>query len=131
MDDRAGDVFCSTDRDLKKQGGYGASFSGAGGSGRRFALRYESIFFDPKSCFYYSAKPAYNFDMRILRDSGGFHAFLHPDFEYDINNSQKYFFPEKGLDKHRESPYNRNYFKSPLGQIPYREISKIFLTFYF
>lgn len=89
MDDRAGDVFCDIDRDFEKQGQYGVSLSGTGGDWRRFDLRYESIFFDAKSCFYYSAKPAYRFDMRIPRNSGGSTAFLYPDFEYDINISQK------------------------------------------
>lgn len=89
MDNRAGDVFCGTDRDFEKQGGYGVSLFGTGGSGWHPNLRYESIFFVAKSCFYYSVKSAYGFDMRIFRNSGGFIAFLYPDFEYDINILQK------------------------------------------
>lgn len=92
MDDRDCDFFCDADRDFKKQGKYRAPISCAGGGGRRFDLRHESVFFVAKSCFYYCAESAYDFDMRIFRNSGGYSAFLHPDFKHVIKISQKIFF---------------------------------------
>ena len=89
MDNRSGDIFRGADRDIEEQGKYGVSLSGAGDIGRRFDLWHESVFSGTKSCFYYCAESAHGFDMRILRNSGGFTAFLHSDSEYDIEISQK------------------------------------------
>lgn len=92
VDDRHHGIFCAADRDLKEQGKYGASVSGTGGGGWNPHLRHESVFSDAKSGFYYCAQPAHDFDVRGLRHSGGFPAFLHSDFKHDIEISQKLFF---------------------------------------
>lgn len=89
VDDRTRDMFCGADRHIEKQSKYGISLCGAGGDRRCLDLWNESVFFVSKSDFYYSAESAYGFDMRILRNSGGFTAFLHSDSEHDIENSQK------------------------------------------
>lgn len=88
MDNRTCNGFCAVDRHIEKQSEYGVSFCGAGGYRRRFDLWDESVFFVTKSGFYYCAESAYGFDMRILRNSGGFTAFLYSNFEYDIEISQ-------------------------------------------
>lgn len=89
MDDRAYDVLCGVDRYLEKQGEHGAPFFGTGSAGRDFGVRHEQIFFVAKSCSYYCAESTYGFDMRISWISGLSPAFLHPDFEHAVRNSQK------------------------------------------
>lgn len=89
MDDWISDIFCGIDCSAEKQGEYGVAFFDTKCVRRHFNLWHESIFFHAKYCFYYSAEPTYNFDMRIPWNSGGFTAFLRSNFEHDIEISQK------------------------------------------
>ena len=89
MDDRTDHFFCGTDRNIKKQGQYGISIFSTGCFRGHFNLWNESAFFITKRSFYYCAESADCFDMRISWNSGVFTAFLHSDFKYGIEISQK------------------------------------------
>lgn len=99
MGNRFGGILCGAHHNPEKQGKYGVPLFGTGHYRRYFNLWNESVLFIAKSCFYYCDKSAYDFDMRISWNPGGSIAFLHSDFEYAVEISQKYFIEEKGLDK--------------------------------